>query len=160
MYSPVHATAGLLIAQAMPNPTAAVLAGVVSHYLLDFVPHGDTGVGPWMTAKSPWARIALVEVVDLGLAALVILQLIARHPTAPALILAAGAVGGILPDLLWGLRFVLEKLRWPLPLLLPFLRAHHRWHSAVHCSKQRDIPLLAGLAYQAILVAAVFLLRV
>ena len=41
MYSPIHATTGLLLATAIPNPALAFLAGVGSHYILDAIPHGD-----------------------------------------------------------------------------------------------------------------------
>ncbi len=159
MYSPVHATAGLLLAQYMPNPALAFLVGVGSHYLLDAVPHGDTYFGAWLTGGHAKRRIAVVESLDLGLAAIVVLALIASHPQQSWVKLVAGAIGGITPDLLWGLRFVLDSKGWKIPLLTPFLHHHDRWHSWGHAKHPYDIPFAVGIVVQVILIALAFLLH-
>lgn len=159
MYSPVHATAGLLIAQFMPNPVAAFLAGVGSHYLLDAIPHGDTGVGDWLRGGHAKRRIVTVETVDLGLAAIVTLALVAGHPSSWWLKLVAGAIGGIVPDLLWGARFVLDSANIKIPGLTRFLHWHDRWHSWGHARHPYDIPFVAGLVVQFVMVSSVFLLH-
>lgn len=159
MYSPVHATAGLFLAQVMPNPAAAFLAGVASHYILDAIPHGDTDVGSWMTARHPFKRIAAVEVFDLGIAALVIGWLVIHHADS-SWKLVAGAVGGITPDLLWGAKYVLAGLGLRLPLITSWLNIHQRWHTYVHAKKGRDLSFLAGLGYQVVVLVLVLLLYV
>lgn len=159
MYSPIHASAGLLLAQFMPNPAAAFFAGVVSHYILDAVPHGDTGLGPWLTGGHARRRIVTIETIDLGLAAIVVLSMVERHSATWWLTLVAGAVGGIMPDLLWGVRFVFDNQGWRIPLITRFLHAHDRWHSWGHAKHPYDIPFAAGIVIQAILLASVFLLH-
>lgn len=159
MYSPLHASAGLLLAQAIPNPIAAFFVGVGSHYLLDAVPHGDTGFGSWMTGGNARRRITLVETVDLGLATITVLFLLIRHQGQPWLPLVAGAVGGVTPDLLWGARFVLESLGWRWRPVLGFLHLHDRLHRWGHAKHAYDLPFVVGLVVQAVLLSLVFLLQ-
>ena len=159
MYSPIHATAGLLIATAIPNPALAFLAGMGSHYILDAIPHGDTYVGAWLTGGHRVRRIATVESVDLGLAAIVVLGLIASHPENWWVTLVAGALGGIMPDLLWGLRFVVDTKGWKIPLLTKFLRRHDRWHSWGHAQHPYDMPFAVGLIMQVVVLATVLWLQ-
>jgi len=41
MYLTVHATTGIAIGQSIINPLGAFFIGLLSHYILDFIPHGD-----------------------------------------------------------------------------------------------------------------------
>ncbi len=68
MYSPVHATAGLLIAEAIPQPEIGIPLALFSHYVLDAVPHGDSHFGPWLSHPGATHRIIITEVLDLGTA--------------------------------------------------------------------------------------------
>lgn len=102
MYSPIHAVVGVLLAEHFPNAPAAWLAGVASHYILDAIPHGDSHFGAWLTSRDPLRRIVFVESLDLGLALMVVIALGLQHPGHEIIKLAAGAVGAVTPDLLWG----------------------------------------------------------
>lgn len=159
MYSPVHATAGTLIATLMPNPIAAFVVAWASHYALDALPHGDTGLGDWMRSDHAMRRIIGVEILDLGGAAAVVTTLIAQHPQHAWPTLLAGAIGGILPDLMWGLRFVLDSLGWRIPLVTTLLHQHDRWHSWVHAKHHYDVPFAVGIIYQLCILSLIFLLR-
>lgn len=150
MYSPIHASAGLLIAQLMPNPVAALASGIASHYLLDAIPHGDLRVGHWFMEKHTVLRLLIVEIFDLGIAILTIGWLVGQVDAAP-LTLVAGALGGILPDLLWGGMFTLQGLGVPAKLLRP-LQLHQRWHTFVHAKASYDVPFRVGLGYQIVLL--------
>lgn len=159
MYSPVHATTGLLLATIMPDPMSAVAVGVASHYILDAVPHGDTHFGAWLTGGHAKRRIAVVESLDLGLATIVVLGLINNHPGEWWVTLVAGAIGGILPDLLWGLRFLLDSKKITIPLFTSFLHHHDRWHSWGHAKHAYDIPFTIGILLQGVVIALVFILQ-
>jgi hypothetical protein len=39
-----HATLGAVIGRATGNPVLAFIFGFISHFLIDMVPHGDTGL--------------------------------------------------------------------------------------------------------------------
>lgn len=152
MYSPVHATAGLLLAQVMPDPITAFFVGMASHYVLDAIPHGDTHLGSWLTGGHAKRRIAVVESLDLGLAAITILSLLTHHPQQTWLKLVAGAVGGITPDLLWGLRFILDSQHIRIPVITPLLHRHDRLHTWGHAKHRYDINFAVGVLAQGLLV--------
>lgn len=143
----------------MPDPVSAFLVGVGSHYLLDAVPHGDTNFGQWLTGGHAKRRIAVVESLDLGLAAIVVLGLLLNHPEQWWVKLVAGAVGGIVPDLLWGLRFVLDSRHIRIPLVTSFLHHHDRWHTWGHAKHPYDLPFAVGIILQGLLISLVFLLQ-
>ena len=159
MYSPVHASVGVMLATAMPDPATAFLAGLASHYVLDAIPHGDMEVGPWMISKDPFKRLLLVEIFDLGIAAGMVIFLVGQYPTHPLLTLLAGAIGAILPDLAWGGEFVLGKLKLLPVWLKKILDLHGRWHTWTHAKHSYDMPFMAGLAYQLALVLLIVLVH-
>ena len=154
MYSPLHATTGALLATVMPNPAAAVLAGIASHYILDAIPHGDSLTSGWLSSPR---RIVRVESLDLGTAVFVSWWVIAHHPHSLAWSMALGAIGGVLPDMLWGARLVLDRLGWRIPLFLRGLRWHDKFHAWSHAKPNYDLSFKVGLIGQVILL--VFLLQ-
>lgn len=159
MYSPVHATAGFFIARAIPNPVLGIVAAVASHYVLDAIPHGDAGFGPWLTAPGVGRRVVIVEGLDLGSAALMVAYLVATHPDRSAWYLVAGAAAGILPDLIWGARYLLDRLRLNIPGLTRFVHLHDGWHAWGHAKAKYDLSFRAGLIFQGVLLGLVLLLR-
>ena len=159
MYSPVHATAGFFVARLVPHPVLGIVAAVASHYLLDAVPHGDSHFGPWLKDLGRRNRIVAVETLDLGSAALMVTYLVATHPGRPVWYLVAGAVAGILPDLVWGLRYLLDTWRWNAPVIGWLLHQHDRLHNWGHAKASYDISFMAGILSQAIVLGAVLILR-
>lgn len=157
MYSPVHATAGFFAVLFAPQPWLGLPLAVASHYLLDAVPHGDSGLGPWMTSSGQRHRLLTVESIDLGTAALMVAFLIYQHPEKSSWYLLAGAIGGILPDLLWGTRFLIDQ-SGAFRALSRLLHIHDQAHTWGHAKPAYDIPFRVGILAQALLLAAVLLL--
>lgn len=137
----------------MPDPVSAFLAGVGTHYLLDAIPHGDTGVGDWLRGPGALRRIIGVESIDLGLTVIIVALLLIGHPSTQWLKLIFGALGGITPDLLWGLRFVLDRREWNVPLLSRFVHLHDRWHKWGHAKAAYDVPFTVGIMAQIVFLA-------
>ncbi len=158
MYSPLHAPAGLLIAASIPNPAIGLPLAILSHYVLDSIPHGDLNKPPLMLAWTEGKRLAITELIDLPLAALVVWRLAPMFPATPPAYLIAAAIAGIVPDLLWGGKFLLERIGWNIPGLSPLLALHHRWHEWIHIKEAEDIPFLAGIAYHLAIVGGLLLL--
>ena len=104
MVATPHALAGAFVSRFARTPRGAVAAGVISHLALDRIPHTDYRLAN---------RKALLA--DLAAATLLTAALARRHRLA-----AAGAFGGVLPDL----AMVAEK-RTGLSLTLPLHRANH-----------------------------------
>jgi hypothetical protein len=112
----------------LPSPWSVPLSfglGVLSHHLLDLLPHTDAATF-WPDPRQV-PRVAVLIVILEVLAGLFTTGtlFVAQHTTWA---FAAGAVGGILPDLLdeiplWQQRFRRSALGG----------AWHRWHCRWHC---------------------------
>lgn len=113
----------------------ALAAGVASHHVLDWIPHTDAGTFyPDHCDKIP-KRVLLVIVLEglLGLA-LTAFFFWTHYPTLPFL---AGAIGGMIPDILdniplWKKQFRETRLgqKW------------HEFHEKWHCGEMAQIWLL------------------
>jgi hypothetical protein len=100
MKATTHALVGAVVGALVGQPVAAGLCGIVSHGVLDLVPHDDPdGIVP-----------ALVDVA--GALAVLALGLLTHYPA-----FVAGVIGGVLPDLENGpdilARLWNGKVRWP-----------------------------------------------
>jgi hypothetical protein len=100
--------------------------GVISHHLLDLIPHTDAETfWPEGRARVPLRGILIVALETLLGLALTVTFFLAHYTTLP---FVAGALGGVLPDLcdcvpLWQERFRRSRVGgwW------------HRWHLRLHC---------------------------
>lgn len=137
-----HILAGALIGAQTTNPIAAFVFGLVSHYLIDKIPHWDydikkieekSGGGKIITQ---WLKIGF----DLALPLLIIGFLAPNEQILKLSLL--GAAGGILPDFLL-------YLSWQFPVKI--LTAHAKFHDKNH--SKIKLGLLTGPAsYLAITV--------
>ncbi|MEY4722564.1 MAG: hypothetical protein RLZZ324_77 [Candidatus Parcubacteria bacterium] len=143
-----HSAVGVvaIIALGVTNPALAFFVGWASHYVADFVPHGDEGIGEWANRKDTVKRIALVAGVD-ALATLALLGgwAFARHGM-PLAVLAA-ALGAWVPDGMWGLEMLTgRKLFGP----------HHDFHHWNHNRLKIMIPTWIGIPAQLALTAVLW----
>ncbi len=182
MYLTTHAAVGVLISQQTTNPWVAFFGAFVSHFVLDFVPHGDERLGPqdlrpetiraWLSMKG--RRVALFGLLDLaGVVALVLgLASVVALPTLQLILL--GVIGAALPDLLVSFFPILRQSAERHPvirffhwghrkiLLAPIvtrLNTFHRWiHNPLHerlpITMGRKIGVLTQLLILAIFLAA------
>src|SRR2546425_8591722 len=123
-----HMLTGALIGQLAPNPAAAAFGGLLSHGVLDFVPHTE-GETFGIRTTSP-IRPDLIEAGVETIAGAVLLWQIGSGCTAArAGQLAIGAVAALLPDLvdiplkqLFGATiFHIHRLHWTVT------RRHAAW---------------------------------
>ena len=120
MVATPHALAGAVVSRFARTPRQALLAGALSHLALDRIPHTDY---PLTNRKALFA--------DLAVASILTAALTRRHRLA-----AAGAFGGVLPDLM-----IVTELRTGLRLTLPL---HHANHTAI------EPPVAVGVLTQLI----------
>jgi hypothetical protein len=141
-----HVVSGAVLGRALRRPGPALLAGVVSHYLLDLVPHwGRPRTAEPLGMDGAALRVAVGDgLTGLALIAAVVAATPRRH--LPGVL--AGVVGACLPDL--------DK-----PALLfvgrsPFPQRHDDWHAGIQTEfpglLRRDAALVVGTA--AVVVAA------
>jgi hypothetical protein len=120
MIATPHALAGAFASRFGRNPRGALTAGVISHLVLDRIPHTDY---PLANRKVLFADLAAATVVTAIMAR--------RRPLA-----AAGAFGGILPDLA-----MVAEQRTGLRITLAL---HHANHTSI------DPPVAIGVLTQLI----------
>jgi hypothetical protein len=118
-----HVLAGALIGNACPEPVSAFALGVVSHFVMDAVPHWGDG---------PLRAVLRIAVAD-GLVGGTTLLLVARAaPTDRRTRVVAGMLGAAFPDTdkPWDLFFGGS----------PFPAAVDRFHGAIQTESPRRMP--------------------
>lgn len=76
MTATTHALIGGAIAATVPNPGLGLTMAVVSHPLLDLIPHWDFG---WGWREKPKLRFAIENTLDLSLGVFLSYTLFGRH---------------------------------------------------------------------------------
>lgn len=167
MYLTTHAAAGVVISQHIDNPLPVLLYAFLSHFVLDFIPHGDDNVEDWARAKK--SRVALVAGLDVGLLTVMIITLYSSDRLGLNRDLAsAGIIGAILPDVLtFVYPAIHEKLNWfflvrwikksfhvtRISPILGFLnRRQDHLHFFIHNLPERNLTWTQGLVFQAVLL--------
>lgn len=142
MFLTSHAAVGVLVAQQTTNPWVAFFGSFLSHFILDFVPHGDEGIDEWLRErKRRMAFVVLLDVTGIGILTLALVNVVAL----PAFgLVTIGIIGSVLPDVLavaipvvreslarnWFVR-VVDWFHRKL-LLAPFFRTHKAFHEWIH----------------------------
>ncbi len=134
-----HAAVGVAAVSALgiTNPVAAFGVGWISHYLADFLPHGDEPVGEWTKKGNEILRFAGILAVD-GSLFLAVFGYYSwtRGISIP---LIAAAAGSFVPDVMWGLEMVAHRKLWGF-----MSKFHARNHNFFH----PHLPAWVGLAWQ------------
>jgi len=156
-----HAVTGATLATLMPsNPILGFAIGFGSHFVLDSIPHWDYSLKSSKRDKEKPLNSDLVinkdffkDLIKIGIDGLLGLTLsllllgVLRHQS--ILVILCGAIGGMMPDFL---QFVYFKWRHE-PLVS--LQKFHIWMHAKRNLKNKPV---LGIFYQAVVVAAVFML--
>ncbi|MFA6428242.1 MAG: hypothetical protein WCW02_01720 [Candidatus Buchananbacteria bacterium] len=105
----VHATAALAISQYVANPALAFIFGLGSHFLLDFIPHGDKDLNRWLAdEKQRTAKLIYLTLIDVlvftNLLGLITQQKSFHHPWSAL----AAIFASLLPDFLVAVESLLD----------------------------------------------------
>ncbi len=153
----VHSTIGMIVGRLSPHPVVAFLLGIVSHFGLDMIPHGDEYMLEDFQKKRKVRGPVAYVVMDGALTAIMVAFIFSSGVVAPSLRAAWGMVGGLLPDVLVGL-YELFHVR----VLRRFAKFHQHNHGLLirKVFGERDIKHRWALIYQgAFLVIFLTLLR-
>lgn len=156
-----HILAGALVGAQTTNPIAAFVFGLVSHYLIDKIPHWDYDIkkiqekvprlkaGMAAEGLATGSRQVITQWLKIGFdLALPFLITGLLAPNEQSLTLSLiGAAGGILPDFLL-------YLSWQFPIKI--LAVHAKFHDKNH-SKIKLGHLAGPASYLAIIVLFLFL---
>lgn len=162
MYLTTHAAVGVLISQAVNRPAEAFVLAFVSHFVLDFVPHGDEDVGGWVR-KSP-KNALLIAGADIVLIFGLLFALYTTQNLPTMARVSAGIIGAVLPDFLSSVFPIIHYYsNWLMIVriihrlqswlgLRQVWRGHDWFHRLTHRAIPTRISLRTGLIYQAVLV--------
>lgn len=147
MFLTIHATAGVLIAEHTNNIYLAFIAGAISHFILDIIPHGDQHLA---TERFKFTPNEVVKLLNIGFADSVItlitltsLYLTSHLTITPALI--AALIGCLLPDFLNSIYLTMGP-RW----LKPYFYFQNEIHFILNSF---TINLKVGLIVQLLFLA-------
>jgi len=129
-----HMLAGAAIGAHSPNVWAAFCFGLISHYLLDSLPHWEY----LNSIKIKKVKQALKVFIDFAIG--IIIVLIVSWPL--KIIIISGIIGALLPDFI---EFVYHNFK------IKFLRPLSSFHQKIHYYKK--VTLFKGLMLQVIILA-------
>ncbi len=143
-----HATLGAVIGHAVGNPVWAFILGFISHFAIDMVPHGDTGLADNYKIHKVNRKRAVAYVVIDGIIALFFVLILANtRDIASMNTFSWGIVGSVLPDLIIGVYEITKT-----PLLEWFNKLHFFFHD-FFVKRKGDVPLYYALLAQIVLIA-------
>lgn len=146
MYLTGHAAVGAVIATAITtNPIAAFGIGWLSHYLVDFIPHGDEPLGEWVKRGNEITRLFIAFVPDAVLMLALLGVFTAVHGV--NVVVLAAAIGSTVPDVMWGLEKLFKRR---------LFGPHERFHTENHNHFDIRIPFTAGLLAQGVVAGTLW----
>lgn len=156
MFITVHAAAGALVGTEIANPYLSFTAGVILHFIMDIIPHGDRELGKrffGLLNKKISEEDKIKSLAAYGLIDYIALSLFLLYAVKSFYFIKDDGViwciiGSIIPDLLVAL-YVLTKshyLKW-------FFDFHKTVHHLIISRMKNDIPLKAGMLMQAGILA-------
>lgn len=162
MFLTAHASVGIVISQHVDKPLNIFLLAMLSHFILDFIPHGDERLfrdEEWRVEKR-YKRVVLYTAADVFFLGVITALLYGTTELPQAARISAGILGAIFPDFVSHfLPFFHEKLnwlavvRWVYGLLKGFqfgrfLKVHNRLHVFFHTVMKFRLSQDAGLILQ------------
>ena len=143
-----HATLGAVIGHAVGNPAIAFVGGFISHFLIDMIPHGDTGIADnYRVHKRRRKQAVAYVMVDAVIAIIFVLLLANTRDIESMRAYSWGIVGGVLPDLLVGI-YEVTKTR-----LLRWFNTFHFFFHDYFVKRKGDVPLYYAIMAQIVLIA-------
>ncbi len=154
MFLTVHGAVGALIGTSVSSPLAAFVLGVLSHGVVDMIPHGDDALFERPTRAERLRLLLTATAIDVLLLLAVLFAAIRPDVRMPSLTILAGVFGGILPDALQGMNDLFPTLRF----FGAFKRLHNRIHSRIIRARGT---FYVGMTVQIIVLAGtlMFLIR-
>lgn len=171
MLTTTHVLASIVISQHTPNPFWAFLIALISHYILDLIPHGDEYIHNWIKAGPFRKRVFYFLLIDLGILTvfLITVYLKAQLPNPKTLIFAI--IGGTLPDIIFvshGFiyqKYIIRKQRKKWRSLFRkylkiehLLRNHEKFHEFLHSVLHLKASLEYGIVIQLFFITLFLLL--
>ncbi len=156
MFATTHILSGIIIGQHAPNAWWAFGISLISHYALDFIPHGDAPLGPWMVSDPKKRRLIYVLGADACISALMLAYFWANGKLPALSLLIPAILGALLPDLFWFIYFFFSQsnfLKNKFPKLFSIFKRIDEFHHFIHSLVDKKIKKIwPGITVQLIIV--------
>lgn len=139
MFLTVHAAAGITVAGFTNNIIIAFILGILSHFILDIIPHGDEKIIDWSNKSVYVKKMINIALIDSLIAVLMIGTILKQVILTDGVVLIAGAIGGMLPDLFGG---------WAIVKPNRFVEPFQRWHFFNHGLLEKEVLFKYGFVVQ------------
>lgn len=154
MFITVHAATATIIGTQIANPILAFLAGLISHFVLDIIPHGDENLGKKFLGfrfktgeKEDLKVMALYGSIDTFFMVIFLFFMFRTFNFISQDSVIWAIIGGILPDVLVAFH-KLTKIR-----ILNWFTKFHSWnHRFIVTRIKADIPIKYGVFMQLIVM--------
>lgn len=155
MFVTVHAAAATIIGKKINNSIIAFILGLLSHFILDIIPHGDENLGKKflginIKTKEDFRILALYGSIDSCLLAIFLIFLFKNFSFATGDSVIWAIIGGILPDVLVAFYKITN-----LKILKPISDIHRKNHSWLIKKIKTDVPLKYGILMQVALMGLI-----
>lgn len=159
-----HAIVGAALGSATGSPYAGFLLSAASHHVLDAIPHFDQG-SFYSRRTQPNYIGALAEdivfkfsrrdwimlFIDWAVAGILFLAILAASPSLDFRIAIAGAIGGLLPDIIDSSPLWSKRLREKASLI----SSYHSFHKFFHWTVPQN-QIVLGVVTQVAAIATAF----
>jgi len=145
MYQIVHGTTGILIGSQTGNPYLAFILGLISHFILDAIPHDSEELRDWQNKGDYIKKIAFEAMLDLFVFLVILYSLMNFGGLELNYAVGAGVIGALLPDYIWGAAELFHINN----IVLEKYKAFHSWahgviHKAVYLPWYLVVPIQIG----------------
>ncbi|MFA5318123.1 MAG: hypothetical protein WC323_01460 [Patescibacteria group bacterium] len=149
MFLTVHSTVAIAITQGVTNPMGAFFVGLLSHYILDLIPHGDEKFKNFTISQM--GRAAIID--HLGVLLILISLFFLKPGFFISINIIFALIGAMLPDWLIAIyelsaksqNFIIKKIH---NLLTPLQNFHIKIHRII----KYNISFSSGIILQIILL--------
>ena len=143
MFSTVHGTVGAIIGKSTGNIWLAFFGGIIAHFLLDAIPHGDEKLVADLTnpTRAEILKVAFIATIDSLITLIILLALWYAGKLPADWAVLSGVVGGILPDLNSAYYFLSHRH----PVFKPLFDLHFKFHKLF---ERFEMSLTAGIIFQ------------
>lgn len=155
MFLTVHAAAGILIGQQIHNPIIAFLVGLLSHFIVDMVPHGDEELKTWLKHGNSKKRIRNVILMDFTLALTISIFFINQITVSHVYSMITAIIGSTIPDFLYLVWHPWKIFKKPSKKI--FVR-FTKLHSNIQEIFKKNVSFKYALAFQLLALVLLFFL--
>lgn len=114
MFITPHTSVAFWISTKVTDPVLAFVFGLISHFILDMIPHGDDNLGDHLRGRAKFLYEMKIASVDTIIAGAMILFFLFYGPVVNEWVLFGAILGAWLPDLAWIAieTFKIQALYW------------------------------------------------